>query len=65
MTSIALDETGEYITSCSDDGVVAVSGLYSDEHNQTFNLDQPVKVSMPMLISIYALLYGMNCLVKV
>ena len=44
VSGLALDETGDFVASCSDDGVVSVSGLYSDEYNQMFNLDQPVKV---------------------
>ena len=44
MTSIIVDETGEYVASCSDDGLVIISGLYSDENNQVLQVDQPVKV---------------------
>ena len=44
VTSIIVDETGEYVASCSDDGLVIISGLYSDENNQVLQVDQPVKV---------------------
>nr|CAB3267642.1 Vacuolar protein sorting-associated protein 41 [Phallusia mammillata] len=43
VTGIALDEPGEHVASCSDDGIVSVSGLLSDAHNQLLTLDQPVK----------------------
>lgn len=43
VTAISLDESGEYIASCSDDGHVVVTGLYSTDHNMKVNVDKPVK----------------------
>ncbi|XP_039266626.2 vacuolar protein sorting-associated protein 41 homolog isoform X1 [Styela clava] len=43
VTGISLDEGGEYLASCSDDGKVVVVGLYSDTENISINVDRPVK----------------------
>jgi len=43
VTGIGLDKSAEYVVSCSDDGLVVISGLYSDEHNQIIKVDRSVK----------------------
>ncbi|XP_077978241.1 vacuolar protein sorting-associated protein 41 homolog [Glandiceps talaboti] len=43
VNQISLDDNGDYIASCSDDGRVAVHGLYETEDNQLQALDYPVK----------------------
>ncbi|XP_076806786.1 vacuolar protein sorting-associated protein 41 homolog isoform X1 [Clavelina lepadiformis] len=43
VTSIALDDTGEYVASCSDDGLVSVISLYNDDYSQVITLDKPAK----------------------
>lgn len=43
VNQISIDKKGEYIASCSDDGIVVISGLYTDEHNQKFNMERAVK----------------------
>ncbi|XP_072029867.1 vacuolar protein sorting-associated protein 41 homolog isoform X2 [Amphiura filiformis] len=43
VNQISLDRNGDYIASCSDDGRVAITGLYENEHDQVQNFDCPVK----------------------
>ncbi|KAL3832067.1 hypothetical protein ACJMK2_023745 [Sinanodonta woodiana] len=43
VNQISVDENGDYIASCSDDGKVHISGLYAPENNQVINFDRPVK----------------------
>lgn len=43
VNKISVDQSGEYIASCSDDGQVVVYGLYSDENTHTLNLGVQVK----------------------
>ncbi|XP_070565310.1 vacuolar protein sorting-associated protein 41 homolog [Ptychodera flava] len=43
VNQISLDDNGDYIASCSDDGRVAINGLYETEDNQLQALDYPVK----------------------
>jgi len=46
VTGITLDGAGEFVASCSDDGLVVVSGLYTEDQNQIIKVDRPVKVSV-------------------
>ena len=39
---VSVDHAGEFYASCSDDGRVVVTGLYSDDHTLNFSMDQPV-----------------------
>ncbi|PVD30846.1 hypothetical protein C0Q70_10121 [Pomacea canaliculata] len=43
VNQISIDEKGEYLASCSDDGKVMIAGLYGTELNQTVSFDRPVK----------------------
>ncbi|XP_022090770.1 vacuolar protein sorting-associated protein 41 homolog [Acanthaster planci] len=43
VNQISLDMNGDYLSSCSDDGRVAITGLYEDEYNQVQSFDCPVK----------------------
>ncbi|XP_033100786.1 vacuolar protein sorting-associated protein 41 homolog [Anneissia japonica] len=43
VNQISLDQNGDYIASCSDDGRVAVTGLYESEHNVVQVFDCPIK----------------------
>ncbi|XP_038045222.1 LOW QUALITY PROTEIN: vacuolar protein sorting-associated protein 41 homolog [Patiria miniata] len=43
VNQISLDMNGDYLSSCSDDGRVAITGLYEDEYNQIQAFDCPVK----------------------
>ncbi|XP_064456736.1 vacuolar protein sorting-associated protein 41 homolog isoform X2 [Ornithodoros turicata] len=43
LTQISIDNSGEYLASCSNDGKVIVQGLYSHENIQTLTLDCPVR----------------------
>ena len=43
VNDISIDVAGEYVASCSDDGKVVINGLYSSEHNQTVDIERPVK----------------------
>ncbi|XP_045167945.2 vacuolar protein sorting-associated protein 41 homolog isoform X2 [Mercenaria mercenaria] len=43
VNQISVDDNGDYIASCSDDGKVNIFGLYSSEDNQVVNFDRPVK----------------------
>ncbi|XP_071478787.1 vacuolar protein sorting-associated protein 41 homolog [Diadema antillarum] len=43
VNQVSLDMNGDYLASCSDDGRVAITGLYEGEHNQVQSFDRPVK----------------------
>ncbi|CAG9772738.1 unnamed protein product [Ceutorhynchus assimilis] len=43
VNQISIDQTGEYIATCSDDGRVFVHGLFSKEHNFNLNIGRLVK----------------------
>lgn len=43
VNKIAVDSKGEYIATCSDDGMVIISGLCTDENNQTLKLVKAIK----------------------
>ena len=39
---MSVDHAGEFYASCSDDGRVVVTGLYSDDNTLNFSMDRPV-----------------------
>ncbi|KAK3752405.1 hypothetical protein QZH41_008609, partial [Actinostola sp. cb2023] len=43
VNQISIDEKGDYVASCSDDGRVVINGLYSSENNVQNNFDTPIK----------------------
>ncbi|ELU13950.1 hypothetical protein CAPTEDRAFT_174173 [Capitella teleta] len=43
VNQISIDDNGDYIASCSDDGRVVINGLYSTDNNQAINFDRPIK----------------------
>lgn len=43
VNQISIDRKGEFIASCSDDGVVVICGLYTDEYDQKFNMERAIK----------------------
>lgn len=43
VNQISIDQSGEYIASCSDDGRVFVHGLFSKENNSNLNVGRLVK----------------------
>lgn len=43
VNQISIDSKGEFIGSCSDDGVIVIMGLYTDENNQKLNIGRAVK----------------------
>ncbi|WAQ93716.1 VPS41-like protein [Mya arenaria] len=43
VNQISVDDNGDYIASCSDDGKVRITGLYESDHDQIVNFDRPVK----------------------
>lgn len=43
VNEISIDDNGDYIASCSDDGVVSINGLYTSEHNTKSTHDFPVR----------------------
>lgn len=43
VNQISIDQSGEYIASCSDDGRVFIYGLYSSEYNQNMNTGRLIK----------------------
>ncbi|XP_063964242.1 vacuolar protein sorting-associated protein 41 homolog [Lytechinus pictus] len=43
VNQVSMDMNGDYLASCSDDGRVAIIGLYEGEHNQVQSFDRPVK----------------------
>ncbi|CAL1533068.1 unnamed protein product [Lymnaea stagnalis] len=42
VNQISIDDNGDFMASCSDDGRVIITGLY-DESNQTVTFDRPIK----------------------
>ncbi|CAG5117731.1 unnamed protein product, partial [Candidula unifasciata] len=43
VNQISIDDNGDYLASCSDDGRVIITGLYATENNQVVTFDRPVK----------------------
>ncbi|XP_048239189.1 vacuolar protein sorting-associated protein 41 homolog [Haliotis rufescens] len=43
INQISIDDKGDFVASCSDDGKVIISGLYASENNQCVTFDRPVK----------------------
>ncbi|XP_055903416.1 vacuolar protein sorting-associated protein 41 homolog [Eupeodes corollae] len=43
VNEISVDSKGEYVATCSDDGKVVITGLFSDENNQKINIGKSVK----------------------
>ncbi|XP_048755315.1 vacuolar protein sorting-associated protein 41 homolog isoform X2 [Ostrea edulis] len=43
VNQLSIDDNGDHVASCSDDGRVMISGLYSADNNQSINFDRPVK----------------------
>ncbi|RMX42402.1 hypothetical protein pdam_00004865, partial [Pocillopora damicornis] len=43
INQISIDQSGDYVASCSDDGRVVINGLYSSENNVQASFDTPVK----------------------
>lgn len=43
VNEISVDSKAEFIATCSDDGLVIIKGLYSNDNNQKLNLGQNVK----------------------
>lgn len=43
VNQISIDDSGDYIASCSDDGQIIITGLYSNENDQSKNFDRPIK----------------------
>ncbi|XP_035827939.1 vacuolar protein sorting-associated protein 41 homolog isoform X2 [Aplysia californica] len=43
VNQISIDDNGDYMASCSDDGRVIITGLYATENNQLVTFDRPVK----------------------
>lgn len=43
VNKISVDNKGEHIATCSDDGMIIISGLYSDENNQKLNVGKGIK----------------------
>ena len=40
---VSVDHVGEHYASCSDEGRVVVTGLYSDDNGVNFNMDRAVQ----------------------
>ncbi|XP_059151993.1 vacuolar protein sorting-associated protein 41 homolog isoform X2 [Physella acuta] len=43
VNQISIDANGDFMASCSDDGKVVITGLYSSDSNQVVELNRPVK----------------------
>ncbi|XP_078322201.1 vacuolar protein sorting-associated protein 41 homolog isoform X1 [Crassostrea virginica] len=43
VNQLSIDDSGDFIASCSDDGRVLINGLYTADNNQSINFDRPVK----------------------
>ncbi|XP_055301199.1 vacuolar protein sorting-associated protein 41 homolog [Sitodiplosis mosellana] len=43
VNQISIDNKGEYIATCSDEGTVVISGFYTDENNYNIKLGRAVK----------------------
>lgn len=53
---ISIDDNGDYMVSCSDDGKVIINGLYTTENNQVLTHDRPIKA-----VSIDPIFYKSGC----
>jgi len=42
VNQVSIDHAGEFYASCSNDGRVVVTGLYTDDNTHNFQLDKPV-----------------------
>ena len=42
VSQISIDHSGEYVASCSTDGKVIITGLYSNENNHHFSINRPI-----------------------
>lgn len=43
VNTISIDDKGEFIASCSDDGMIHINGLYMNDSNQHFNMACAIK----------------------
>jgi len=43
VNQVSIDHAGEYYASCSDDGRILITGLYSEENSYNYNFEKPVK----------------------
>lgn len=43
VNKISVDSKGEYIGTCSDDGMAIINGLYTDENNQKLNVGKVIR----------------------
>lgn len=43
VNQISIDNKGEFIATCSDDGAVVISGFYTDENNHNMKFERAVK----------------------
>lgn len=43
VNKISVDSKGEHIATCSDDGMIIIDGLCTDENNQKLKLDKAIK----------------------
>lgn len=43
VNQISIDDKGEFIGTCSDDGTVVISGFYTDENNQKMKMGRAVR----------------------
>lgn len=43
VNQISIDSKGEYVATCSDDGVVTITGLYTDANNQKLTIGRAIK----------------------
>lgn len=43
VNKISVDSKGEHIATCSDDGMITISGLYTDENNQKLNTGKVIQ----------------------
>ena len=50
-----MDVSGEYVASSSDDGVVYISGLYTDEDNVKLQVNRPIKVCEIVCLQVFVL----------
>lgn len=62
VNQISIDSKGEFLATCSDDGMVKISGFYTEENNQTINMGQNVK-SVAMDPLFYKSGSGRKCIV--
>lgn len=43
INKISIDERGDFVGSCSDDGIVHICGLYTSDNDQDLNIGRLVK----------------------